>query len=119
MIAQIFPNAFQRYLSLPVLGPLMDPYAAWLHDQHYTWRSSRYELRMAAHVSTYLKRRAIRQIEDVTDQHLAACHRMFRRRCPEESGSVHVLARFLYESGCVERSAPLPSGPVDIHAGAS
>ena len=31
MITQIFPQGFQRFLSLPVLGPLMDRYAAWLH----------------------------------------------------------------------------------------
>ena len=36
MIAEIFPAGFQRYLSLPVLGPLMDRYADWLHRQQYT-----------------------------------------------------------------------------------
>lgn len=41
MITQIFPKDFQRYLSLPVLGPLMDAFAAWLQDRHYTWRSIR------------------------------------------------------------------------------
>jgi len=50
MITHFFPHGFQRYQSLPVLGSLMDPYAAWLHDKHYTWRSGRDELRMAAHV---------------------------------------------------------------------
>jgi hypothetical protein len=39
MITHFFPKDFQRYQSLPVLGPLMDSFAAWLHDQHYTWRS--------------------------------------------------------------------------------
>ena len=32
MIAQIFPEVLQWYQSLPVLGPLMDSFAAWLHD---------------------------------------------------------------------------------------
>ena len=32
MITEIFPQDFQRYQSLPVLGPLMDRYADWLHD---------------------------------------------------------------------------------------
>jgi len=47
----------------------MDSFAAWLHDQQYTWRSSRYELRMAAHVCHYLKRRAVRRIKDLTEEH--------------------------------------------------
>jgi hypothetical protein len=50
MIAEIFPQGFQRYQSLPVLGPLMDRYADWLRRQQYTWRSTRYELRMASQV---------------------------------------------------------------------
>ena len=37
MIAEIFPKGFQRYESLPVLGPLMDRYAEWLRQQQYTW----------------------------------------------------------------------------------
>jgi hypothetical protein len=99
MITQFFPKDFQRYQSLPVLGPLMDSDAAWLHDQRYTWRSSRYELRMAAHVCEYLKRRAVRRIEALTEQHLQACHRLFRRKFPKEEGSVRVLQRFLSERG--------------------
>jgi site-specific recombinase XerD len=111
MIAQIFPKDFQRYFSLPVLGPLMDQYAAWLHEQQYTWRSSRYELRMAAHVCQYLNRRAVQRIEDLNEQHLQACHRLFRQKFPDEAGSVRVLARFLFEHGLVQKSttAPQPS----------
>lgn len=110
MITQFFPHGFQRYLSLPVLGPLMDSYAAWLHEQRYTWRSSRYELRMAAHVCPYLKRRAVRRIEDLTEEHLNACHRLFRRKFPNEGGSVRVLQRFLCERGLVQAAAaPEPS----------
>jgi len=111
MLTQIFPQDSRRYLSLPLLGPLMDRYAGWLQEQRYTWRSTRYELRMAAHVSAYLRRRAVRRIEDVSAQHLAACHLLFRRKFPEEAGSVHVLARFLDENGLLKKSAvPPPVG---------
>ncbi|HEY6272070.1 MAG TPA: tyrosine-type recombinase/integrase [Terriglobales bacterium] len=116
MITHIFPQDSHRYLSLPVLGPLMDGYAGWLQEQRYTWRSTRYELRMAAHAAAYLKRRAVRGIEDVSDQHLTACHALFRRKFPEEAGSVQVLARFLDESGCLKKSAAPILGPVDTLA---
>jgi len=118
MIIQIFPQGSHRYLSLPVLGPLMDRYAGWLQGQRYTWRSTRYELRMAAHAAGYLKRRAVRRVEDVSEKHLAACHLLFRRKFPDEAGSVHVLARFLNESGCLKKSAAPPPGPVDTLVGA-
>lgn len=110
MIVQVFPKDFQRYLSLPVLGPLIDPFAAWLHEQQYTHRSSRYELRMAVHVCEFLKRQGFRRIEDVGEQDLKNCNRFFRRKFPNEAGSVRVLARFLLECGFVQPGeAPDPS----------
>jgi len=116
MLIKFFPQDFQRYQSRPVLGPLMDRYACWLHDQQYTWRSARYELRMASRAAEYLKRRGVRRIGDLTQQHLDACHRWFRRKFPAESGTVHVLARFLRESGEVEQPlAPPPANTAEAH----
>ena len=66
MIAEIFPEGFQRYQSLPVLGPPMDRYAAWLREEQYTWRSTRYELLMAGRAAAYLKRRSVRRLEELT-----------------------------------------------------
>ena len=105
MIAQLFPGDFQRYLSLPVLGPLMDRYADWLNKQQYTWRSARYELRMAGRVVDYLKKRAVGRLEDLDHQYLDDCHRWFRRRFSKEAGSVLVLVRFLQESAYINKAA--------------
>ena len=118
MIQQFFPNGFQRYLSLPLLGSLMDSYATWLLDQQYTWRSGRYELRMAARVCAYWKRRSILRIEDLHEQHLDDCHRLFRRKFPDEAGSVKVLARFLMASGVVRRSAAPEPTAAEAHLNA-
>jgi len=116
MIAEIFPQGFQRYQSLPVLGPLMDRYADWLRRQQYTWRSTRYELRMAAQVAEYLKRRAVREIDELERRHLDKCHRLFRQKFPEEAGSVLVLTRFLQECGHVEKGLPSTThSPAEVH----
>src|SRR5215469_7937243 len=118
MIREIFPGAFQRYLSLPLMGPLVDAYTTWLHDQRYTWRSTRYELLMAAHVCAYLKRRSILGIEDLREHHLDSCHRLFQRKFPDEAGSVKVLARFLTASGVVKRSAAPEPTAAEAHLNA-
>lgn len=119
MITEIFPKDFQRYQSLPVLGPLMDGYAAWLQGQQYTWRSTRYELRMAGHAAEYLKRRGVRRMDDLSPQHLDACHRWFRQKFHDEAGAVLVLTRFLHESGYVGASSFPPSlSPADVHVNA-
>jgi integrase/recombinase XerD len=107
MIAQAFPKDFQRYLALPVLGPMMDRYAAWLFEQQYTHRSTRYELRMAARASEFLKRQGLRCVEDTSEQDLQACYQWFRCEFPKEEGGVRALARFLMEQA-VLRPSPVP-----------
>jgi integrase/recombinase XerD len=107
MIAQAFPKDFQRYLALPVLGPMMDRYAAWLFEQRYTHRSTRYELRMAARVSEFLKRRGLRCVNDTSAQDLQVCYQWFRHKFPKEEGGVRTLARFLMEQA-VLRPSPVP-----------
>ena len=116
MIAEIFPEGFQRYESLPVLGPFMDRYADWLRRQQYTWRSTRYELRMAAQVAEYLKRRTVRRIDELEQRHLDRCHHLFREKFPREAGSVLVLARFLYECGHVDKKlSSTAHTPSELH----
>jgi hypothetical protein len=44
----------------------MDRYAGWLHEQRYTWRSARYELRMAGRVANYFEGRGVCRIEDLS-----------------------------------------------------
>jgi site-specific recombinase XerD len=88
----------------------MDAYAAWLFEQQYTHRSSRYELRMAAHACKFLRSRGIRRVEDVSESDLQACYQLFRRKFPKEAGSIRVLMRFLMEQAVVQPSpAPEPS----------
>ena len=109
MITQFFPKDFQRYLALPVLGSMMDSYAAWLFEQQYTHRSGRYELRMAAHVCEFLKSRGLRSLEDVSEDDLTACYHKFQRQFPKEKGSVRLLTRFLMErTGLRPSPAPEP-----------
>ncbi len=114
MITQMFPKAFQRYLDLPVLGPLMDAYAAWLFEQQYTRRSSRYQLRMASYVCKYLKHRGIHHAEDVRESDLQACYQLFRRKYLKEASSVRVLTQFLIEHAVVYPSPAPKPGPQEI-----
>ena len=107
MITQAFPEDFQRYLALPVLGPMMDRYAAWLFEQQYTHRSTRYELRMAARASEFLKRRGLQCVDAASEHDLHACYQWFRHEFPKEEGGVRVLARFLMEEA-VLRPSPVP-----------
>jgi len=118
MIAQVFPKDFPQYLSLPVLGPLMDSYTTWLHEHQYTHRSTQYELRMAAHVCEFLESRRLVKVEDVGEQDLNTCYLLFCRKFPNEAGSVRVLTRFLREHGFIQACAAPEPSRTDIHLNA-
>jgi len=107
MITQAFPKDFQRYLAVPIMGPMMDRYAAWLFEQRYTHRSARYELRMAARAFEFLKRQGLQCMQDVRENDLQACYQWFRHKFPKEEGGVRTLARFLMEQSLLMPS-PVP-----------
>jgi site-specific recombinase XerD len=106
MIEQIFQKDFSRYVSLPVLGSLMDRYAGWLQEQQYTRRSTQYELRMTARVCKFVKCQGIERIENVREQDLESCYTMFRQKFPTEAGAVRTLTRFLTECDLVRPADP-------------
>lgn len=118
MIAQLFPKDFKRYLALPVLGPIMDSYAGWLIEQQYTCRSSRYELRMAAHVCKFLNDRGFRRVENAGENDLQDCYRQFRRKFPKEEASVRVLTRFLVKHALLKPSPAPEISLKDTHLNA-
>jgi hypothetical protein len=113
MITQVFPKVYQKYLDLPVLGPLMETYTAWLFEQQYTRLSNRQNLYIAAHVCGFLKSRGIDCVEDVSESDLEACYRLFRRKFTR-AGSVRVLTRFLIEQGLVQPSPAPEPGPKEV-----
>ncbi len=113
MITQLFPKVFQKYLDLPVLGPLMEAYTVWLFEQQYTRLSNRQNLYMAAHVCEFLKSRGIDCVEDVSESDLQACYQSFRRKFTK-AGSVRVLTRFLIEQALVQPSPAPEPGPKEV-----
>ena len=113
MITQIFPKVFQKYLDLPVLGPLMEAYAVWLFEQQYTRLSNRQNLYMAAHVCEFLKSRGIDCVEDVSESDLQACYQLLHRKFTR-AGSVRVLTRFLIEQSLVQPSPAPEPGPKEV-----
>lgn len=113
MIAQIFPKVFQKYLDLPVLGPLMEAHAVWLFERQYTRLSSRQHFYIVAHVCKFLKSRGVDCVEDISESDLQACYQSFRRKFTR-AGSVRVLTRFLIEQALVQ-SSPVPKpGPKEV-----
>jgi integrase/recombinase XerD len=95
MLKDLFPQGYSRYASLPLLGGLMDEFTSWLAEQGYTRRTRRLQLRDTFRIDGYLCRRGVRDVSEITHNHLNACWTWYRRRSPGMASTAHVLQRFL------------------------
>ena len=108
MLDTLFPRASKKCLELPLLGSVMEGFEDWLVEQRYARLYIRSLLRVVRKVDTYLRRKGVHRIEDVT--HVAIHHywKTLRHRTPWESGAIRVLDRFLRRRG-VLNSCQVPT----------
>lgn len=106
MLHALFPKAHHRYLSLPLLGPIVDGFDDWLSANGYTRNSRDYSIRMLKHVDAYLRRRRIKTIANLTRPILHDCWKNLFERYPQFAGTVWTLERYLIADGLIARSMP-------------
>jgi integrase/recombinase XerD len=114
MIATLFPKASQKYLSLPLFGPVMDDFSDWLEQEGYTRKSRRFTMQMIAWMDTYLRRRQIKRLQELTPVTLHGCWKVLQRRRPPAAGTVHVMERFLTKRGLLKPPPRQVSSPTEI-----
>lgn len=106
------PGADSLYRKLPVVGPLLDDWLAWLRSQGYSELSIRNHVIRTARLCRWLQRRIGRAFSDLGQSDLRAASDHFRGRRGEVAGAAHVLGRFLAEC---QRLRPEPAKP-PLHA---
>jgi site-specific recombinase XerD len=89
MLVEVYPRFHDRFSSLPLLGPLVDDFVVWLHEQGYGRLPIRLRVRETPRIDARLRRRGVRRVEDLSrarllglaprdsqdDMYLAACVR--------------------------------------------
>lgn len=65
MLEELYPRYHARFSSLPLLGPHVEGFVAWLYAQGYPRLSIRLRVRELPRVDAALRRRGIRRIEDL------------------------------------------------------
>ena len=66
MLKQLFPKLHQRYLSSPLLEPILDGYDDWLSERKYTRKTRRFYMRMALLVDQYLQELGLENLSDIS-----------------------------------------------------
>jgi integrase/recombinase XerD len=101
MLHSLFPKAHQKFLSMPLLGPITDGFDDWLAANGYTPGSREFAIRVLPHVDADLRRRRARDVASLTHTTLQACWRDLIKVFPTNAGTVRALERYLRAVGMI------------------
>lgn len=116
MLADLFSRASEKYLSLPLFGPVMNDFSDWLEQQGYTFYSRRYYVWIVACMDEQLRRRKVKRLQDLSPLALHDCLKAKQRRSSMAAHArfAHLLEKFLTARGIFKISPCRPSSPTEI-----
>jgi len=115
MLGSLFPSDHRRYLSLPLLGPVVDSFDDWLASNGYTQLSRKQAIFDLAHVAAQLRRRRIKEISNLTLAILDDCRKSLIKKHPRCAGTVRPLERYLVAKSLIVPSRPaVPTSTASI-----
>ncbi|MGC9200261.1 MAG: tyrosine-type recombinase/integrase [Acidobacteriaceae bacterium] len=101
MLRSLLPKSHNKFLCLPLLGPITDGFDDWLIANSYAAGSRKHIIRMLPHLDADLRRRRVRDVSDLTHVLLHACWRRFIKIYPTKAGSVRSLERYLVTTSVI------------------
>lgn len=106
MLRTLFPRAYHRFLSLPLLGPIADGFDDWLATNGYTLRSREDSIHMLPHMDADLRGRQITKVAHLTHPVLHDCWRALLKTYSGRAGTVRTLERYLVTNGLLADGRP-------------
>lgn len=113
MIENIFPKAYKRYSSLPILGPVVGEFANFLTNLGYPRNIIRLHLRSTLTIDARLRQRECCSIKDITLNLLRACGPTpgHSQEDIAISAAIKLLERFFIEQKIL--LLPEPDDPIE------
>ena len=106
MLRSLFPRAYCRFLSLPLLGSVADGFDDWLAANGYTRISRQNSIRVLPHVEVELRRRQVKELANLAQPVLRNCWRTLRKNRPFSARAVRTLERYLAANGLIADDQP-------------
>jgi integrase/recombinase XerD len=111
MLTDLFPVAYPRYLTLPIVGPMLDDFARWLLAQGYPHATRRKHITRLVGVAAYLQRHGHDALEALTLEDVQACWQWYNRHHVYAASTVRVFQQYLAAHGRLPAPRPRPSSP--------
>ncbi|MBU4176045.1 MAG: site-specific integrase [Actinobacteria bacterium] len=108
------PRACQSYISLPVLGPVLEEFITWSYQRGYSPLTLKNQLRDAKRIDALLKEREVRNLSDLSHGDFETAWNYYRHRHPSTAGTIRQIERFLEETRRLKPVLPPPRTTVDL-----
>lgn len=118
MIRSLFPRFYGRFVSLPLLGPIVDGFCRWLLERGYLRGSARHQVRSLVSLDRDLRQGGCQHLNELTRDALRACIPEPSRRNATFVGAVRALERYLGEQGNLPFPEPAPLNPAQTRVAA-
>lgn len=113
MITSLRPKSYKKYLSLPIVGPILDEFSTWSRNRGFTTGTMRNQLRDAQFIDAYFKQTGEQRLEELSQSSFEAAWEYYRHLRPDVAGTIRQMEYFLKENGRLKPTPPQPKTPVD------
>jgi site-specific recombinase XerD len=111
MISDIRPKSYQHFLSLPILGSILDEFTTWSHQRGYTVGTVRNQLKDARQIDGFFRQSGAQCLSDLTHSAFETAWYYYRHRRPNIAGTTRQIERFLGETRGLDHPPPQPKTP--------
>src|SRR5512146_1995276 len=101
MLRSLLPKAHRKYLSLPLLGSIVDGFDDWLSASGFARGSRVLSIHLLPVVDANLRRRGVDEVAKLNHAVLDACCNALKKKYPCRAGTIHTLERYLIASGVI------------------
>jgi len=114
MIASLRPKSYHKYLSLPIVGSILDEFTTWSHNRGFTIKTMRNKLKDARLIDAYFQQAGAQCLEDLNQGSFKAAWEHYRHLRPETAGTIRQIEYFLKENDRLALIPTQPKTPIDL-----
>lgn len=113
MIVKIRPKSHQKYLSLPILGIIIDEFTDWSYERGYAIDTIKSQICYAVELDDFFVQRGIKNIEELSQTDFETAWKTYRLR-RNFAGAIRQIELFLIETRRLQPAILPPKTPSEI-----
>jgi len=113
MISTLRPRAYQKYLSLPLLGPILNDFTVWSHQHGYSLVTMQCQLKHALRIEDFFREHNVTSLDNLTHGIFNTAWYYYHHRNPSIAGTIRQIELFLEKTSGLAPVLSHPKTPVN------